>query len=106
VTGDAVAATIAHEVKQPLAAMITNADAALRWLDRAMPDLDKAKAAFKRIADDGHRGGAVVASIRAMFKKDAGNRILLNVDDLIGGSSCLGTRRPAAASGTGPGRDE
>jgi hypothetical protein len=41
-TGDAVAATIAHEVKQPLSGMIANADAGLRWLDRAMPDLDEA----------------------------------------------------------------
>src|ERR1700724_3136793 len=73
-TGDAVAATIAHEVKQPLSGMITNADAGLRWLDRAMPDLDEAKAAFKQIAADGHRAGAVIGSIRAIFKKDARNR--------------------------------
>src|SRR5207253_1187340 len=44
VTGDAVAATIAHEVKQPLAAMITRSDTGLRWLDRPIPDLDEAKA--------------------------------------------------------------
>jgi signal transduction histidine kinase len=43
VTGEAVAATIAHEVKQPLAAMKTNAEAGLLWLDRAMPDLDKSE---------------------------------------------------------------
>jgi signal transduction histidine kinase len=40
-TGDAVAATIAHEIKQPLSGMITNADASLRWLDRSTPDLDE-----------------------------------------------------------------
>jgi signal transduction histidine kinase len=45
-TGNAVAATIAHEVKQPLTGMITNADAGLRWLDRSRPDLDQAKASF------------------------------------------------------------
>jgi signal transduction histidine kinase len=84
ITGDAVAATVAHEVKQPLTAMITNADAGLHWLDRAMPDLDKAKAAFKRIADDGHRAGEVIASIRSIFKKDPRNRTSLNVNDLIG----------------------
>jgi signal transduction histidine kinase len=89
ITGDAVAATVAHEIKQPLAAMITNAEAGLLWLDRAMPDLDKAKAGFKRIADDGRRAGAVVASIRAMFKKDARNRISLNVNDLIGEALAL-----------------
>jgi signal transduction histidine kinase len=83
VTGDAVAATIAHEVKQPLSAMITSADAALSWLDRAMPDLDKAKAALKRVVADGHRAGAVIGSIRTIFKKDVGNRISVDVNDLI-----------------------
>jgi C4-dicarboxylate-specific signal transduction histidine kinase len=83
-TGDAVAATIAHEIKQPLSAMITNADAGLLWLDRALPDLDKAKAAFERIAADGRRAGAVIGSIRAIFKKDVRNRASLDVNDLIG----------------------
>ena len=88
-TGDAVAATIAHEVKQPLTGMITNADAGLRWLDRAMPDLDEAKAAFKQIVADGHRAGAVIESIRAIFKKDAGNRASLDINDLIGEALAL-----------------
>jgi signal transduction histidine kinase len=82
-TGDAVAAMIAHEVKQPLAAMITRSDTGFRWLDRAIPDLDKAKAEFKHIAADGHRAGAVIDSIRANFKKDAQIRISLDVNDLI-----------------------
>jgi signal transduction histidine kinase len=84
VTGDAVSASIAHEVKQPLSAMITNADAGLRWLVRATPDLDEAKAAFGRIVADGHRAGAVIESIRAIFKKDARNRTSLDINDLIG----------------------
>ena len=45
-TGDAVAASIAHEVRQPLTAMVTTADAGLRFLDRSIPNLDKAKEAF------------------------------------------------------------
>jgi C4-dicarboxylate-specific signal transduction histidine kinase len=57
-TGDAVAATIAHEVKQPLSGMITNADAGLRWLDHSTPNVDKAKAAFEQIVADGHRAAA------------------------------------------------
>jgi hypothetical protein len=68
-TGDAVAATIAHEVKQPQSGMITNADAGLRWLDRPTPDLDEAKAAFKQIIADGHRAGAVIGSIRAILSQ-------------------------------------
>jgi signal transduction histidine kinase len=83
ITGDAVAAMIAHEVKQPLSGMIANADAGLRWLDRAMPDLDEAKAAFKGIAADGHRAGEVIESIRTIFKKGASNRTSLDVGKLI-----------------------
>ena len=82
-TGDAVAATIAHEVRQPLTAMVTSADAGLRFLDRSTPNLDRAKEAFKRIAADGHRAGAVVESIRANFKNDARNRTSLDVNELI-----------------------
>jgi signal transduction histidine kinase len=82
-TGDAVAATIAHEVKQPLSGMITNAGAGLRWIDRAMPDLDEAKAAFKQIVVDGQRAGAMIEGIRTMFKKDARNRTLLDINQII-----------------------
>src|SRR5262249_2839248 len=46
-TGDAVSASMAHEIKQPLSAMTMNANASLRWLDRAAPDLDEAKAALQ-----------------------------------------------------------
>jgi C4-dicarboxylate-specific signal transduction histidine kinase len=91
-TGDAVAATIAHEIKQPLAGMTTNAEAGLRWLDRALPDLDEAKAAFQQIVADGLRAGAVIGSVRAIFKKELGNRTSLNVNDLIGEALSL-TRR-------------
>ena len=83
ITGDAVAASIAHEVRQPLTAMITSADAGLRFLDRPAPDLDKAKEAFRLIATDGHRAGDVVASIRASLKTDPAKRTALNVDELI-----------------------
>ena len=82
-TGDAVAATIAHEVRQPLTAMIMSADAGFRFLDRAMPNLDKAKEAFKRIAADGHRAGEVVGSIRAIFRKDVRTRTVLDANELI-----------------------
>jgi signal transduction histidine kinase len=82
-TGDAVAATIAHEVKQPLAAMITRSDTGLRWLDRSVPEIEKARAEFKQIAADGHRAGAVIESIRTSFRKDVQVRISLAADDLI-----------------------
>jgi signal transduction histidine kinase len=89
ITGDGVSATIAHEVKQPLSAMITNADAGWRLLDRSTPDLDETKAALKEIAADGHRAAAMIDSIRASFKRDAQNRTSLNVNDLIGEALAL-----------------
>jgi signal transduction histidine kinase len=82
-TGDAVAATIAHELKQPLTAMITRSYAGLRWLDRGAPDLDKAMAGFRRIADDGHRAAAVLDRIRASFRPDARVRAPLDINGLI-----------------------
>jgi signal transduction histidine kinase len=85
-TGDAVSASIAHEIKQPLVGIITNADAGVRWLDRTTPDLDKAKASLKQIMHDGHRAGAIIEGIRAIFKKDAGNRTSLDINELIGES--------------------
>ena len=82
-TGDAVAATIAHEVRQPLTAMITSADAGFRFLERAAPNLDRAKEAFKRIAADGHRAGEVVESIRSNFKNEDRARTQLDINELL-----------------------
>jgi signal transduction histidine kinase len=82
-TGDAVAASIAHEMRQPLTAMVTTADAGLRFLDRSTPNLDKAKAAFRNIVADGHRAGAMVASIRANFKSDVRDRTSFDLNELI-----------------------
>jgi signal transduction histidine kinase len=55
----------------------------VRWLDRSMPDIDEAKAALKRIAANGLRAGAVIGSIRAMFKSEARNRTSLDINELI-----------------------
>lgn len=82
-TGDAIAATIAHEVKQPLSAMITRADTGFRWLDRREPDLEKARIEFSQIAGDGIRAGAVIESIRANFKRDARVMASLDVNGLV-----------------------
>jgi signal transduction histidine kinase len=82
-TGDAVTATVAHEVRQPLTAIIANADASLNFLKRAPPDLEKARYALERIVADGHRTAEVLGSIRAIFKNDVRNRISLDVNELI-----------------------
>jgi signal transduction histidine kinase len=83
VTGDAVAASIAHEVKQPLTAIITTADAGTFFLDRDVPDLDRVREALARIAADGHRAGAVIENIRATFRNEVRNRALLDINELI-----------------------
>jgi signal transduction histidine kinase len=83
ITGDAVAATIAHEIKQPLSTIITRAETGLRWLDRASPELDKAKEQFTEIVANGRRAGAVMDGIRANFKKDPRIRTWLDVNVLI-----------------------
>jgi C4-dicarboxylate-specific signal transduction histidine kinase len=80
---DAMAASIAHEINQPLAAMVTNANAAVRWLTRATPDLDRTLTSLNYIVDDGHRVKEVIAGIRSMFQKGAHGRVLLSANDLI-----------------------
>jgi signal transduction histidine kinase len=82
-TGDTIAASIAHEVQQPLTGMITSADAGLRFLNRSMPDLDEAKDAFEQIVADGHRAAAVIKSIRTLFKTQNRNRAPFDVNKLI-----------------------
>jgi signal transduction histidine kinase len=89
-TGGAVAASIAHEIRQPLTAMVTTADAGFRFLDRPGPNLDKAKEAFKRISADGHRAGAMVGNIRANFRSDVKDRTSFELDDLIQEALALG----------------
>ena len=82
-TTAAMAASIAHEINQPLSAIITNGSAGLRWLARAEPDLDEARKALNRVIEDAHRTGEVIASVRSMFGKDHRAKIHLNVNDLI-----------------------
>jgi signal transduction histidine kinase len=82
-TGDAISASIAHEIKQPLSAMTTNAHAGLRWLDRATPDLDEAKAALQRIVTNGGRASAVIENVRALFKREVRARTSLDLNNLI-----------------------
>ena len=62
-------ASIAHEVNQPIAATVTNAQAALRWLGAEPPNLDEVRQALGRIVRDGNRAGAVVGRIRNLIKK-------------------------------------
>jgi C4-dicarboxylate-specific signal transduction histidine kinase len=82
-TGDTVSASIAHEVKQPLTAIIASANAGLNWLDRVEPDLDRVRNALRRVVIAGHRADAVIENIRAHFKMGARTRTSLDIDDVI-----------------------
>ena len=79
----AMTASVAHEVRQPLSAMVANSNAGLRWLGRTPPNLDEARAAFDRISRDGHRASEVIEAIRGIFKKGNDERALIDVNQLI-----------------------
>ncbi len=78
-----VTAAIAHEVNQPLAAIVANGNAALRWLRKTPPEVAEAVASVNQIVGDGHRASEVVASIRGLFKKDEHAKVLLDVNAVI-----------------------
>jgi PAS domain S-box-containing protein len=78
-----ITASIAHEINQPLAAMVANARAALRWLGNETPELGEAESALRRIVSDGHRASEVVAGIRAMFRKSERPSAYYDVNALI-----------------------
>ena len=78
-----MAASIAHEINQPLAAVVNNANAGLRWLDNRPPNTEEVRSALTRIANDGERGGSIIESIRAMLKKGVRERSEINLNELI-----------------------
>jgi PAS domain S-box-containing protein len=82
-TVGAMAATIAHELNQPLAAIVSNGSAGLRWLNRPEPNLEEARSAFGRVVNEGHRAAQIITSIRAMFKKDSGTRAPVAINELV-----------------------
>jgi C4-dicarboxylate-specific signal transduction histidine kinase len=84
-----VSASIAHEIRQPLAAVILNAESGLRFLRRAQPDVGEAEEAFNCIARDGRRTGEIVEKVRAIYRKDAGTRTPLDINELIAASLAL-----------------
>ena len=76
-------ASIAHEINQPLGAIAMNAEAALLLLSRPEPDLEKVRAELQSVVEDAHRASQVIASVRAMFGKDQGERSALNLNELV-----------------------
>jgi C4-dicarboxylate-specific signal transduction histidine kinase len=76
-------ASIAHEVNQPLAAVVTNAQACLRWLALETPRMDEARAAVERIVRDSNRASEVIQRIRALVKKTDPQMLPLDINDVI-----------------------
>jgi PAS domain S-box-containing protein len=76
-------ASIAHEVNQPLGAVVANAEACLGWLDRESPDLNEAHAAIERIVRDGHRAGEVIRRVRALIKRTDTQMVPLDVNEIV-----------------------
>jgi signal transduction histidine kinase len=76
-------ASIVHEVGQPLTGVITNGQACLEWLASDPPNLEKARRTTENIVRDGTRAGAVLGRIRALFKKEAPAKELLNMNDVV-----------------------
>jgi PAS domain S-box-containing protein len=78
-----LSASIAHEVNQPLSAVVTNGNACLRWMALAEPNLDEARAAVTAIVKEGRRASDIIARIRALMKKSPPQMTHLDVNDLI-----------------------
>ena len=79
----AMTGSIAHEIKQPIAAIVASANAGLRWLERTKPDVDETRAVLQAIVRDGHRVDSVIKGIRTIFKGDAETRVSVDLNEVI-----------------------
>jgi PAS domain S-box-containing protein len=78
-----MSASIAHEINQPLASVVTNAHACQTWLSHEPPNLERAQATLERIIRDGHSAAEVVRRIRALFKEAAPVKALLDMNQIV-----------------------
>jgi C4-dicarboxylate-specific signal transduction histidine kinase len=78
-----LSASIAHEINQPLAAIASSGSAALRWLSLETPDLDEVRASLQRMVADSHRAAKIVDAVRAMHRRDARSRSLVDLNGLV-----------------------
>jgi PAS domain S-box-containing protein len=84
-----LSASIAHEVSQPIAAIMTNGDAGMRWLERDEPQLNEVREALHNMLRDARRAGGIVQRIRMLAKKSAPNRAPFDLNALIEESALL-----------------
>jgi C4-dicarboxylate-specific signal transduction histidine kinase len=76
-------ASIAHEVNQPLAGVVANAESGLRWLRRETPDVDAACRSLEWIIDDGNRASEVIRRVRSLANKTSLEKVPLDVNDVV-----------------------
>jgi C4-dicarboxylate-specific signal transduction histidine kinase len=91
-----ISATIAHEVNQPLAAIVANGQACLRFLSRDKPDLNDVRGAVEWVVKDGNRAGEVIRRVRGLMKKAVTEKAPLDVNDLVNEVTALLRRELAA----------
>lgn len=84
-----MAASIAHEVNQPLAAVTTNAEAGLRWLNRDVPDLGEVRSAIERIKSEAHRASEVIRRIRSLSRKNDPSHVQVDLFEVLQESVAL-----------------
>ena len=82
-TAGELSASLAHELRQPLGAIVSNGDAALLWLTNPVPDLDEVRGALKDIVNQGHRASGIIVNVRAIFDKDSEGSAPLDINELV-----------------------
>lgn len=78
-----LAASIAHEVNQPLAAVVTNGEAGLRWLDRKVPDIATARASFEKMISNARRASDVIIRLRSLSRRSIAEHVALDINDVV-----------------------
>jgi PAS domain S-box-containing protein len=82
-TAGELSTSIAHEINQPLTAMVANANAALRWFTNERPNLDRARSCMENIVRAGHHAGEIIESLRSIFKKSSQEKIAVDINGVI-----------------------
>jgi len=77
-------ASLAHEINQPIAATVMNADTCLQWLAAKSPNIEEAREAAKRIVKDSHRAAEIISRLRSLFKKGSAQREPVQINEIIG----------------------
>jgi signal transduction histidine kinase len=82
-TMGAMVASITHEIRQPLAAIVTYSQAGTRWLTKAEPNLEEVRTALSHIGKEGHRAGEVITALTALFKTNTSKRVRVDINEVV-----------------------